>query len=203
MYKRLALLAVLAIGISGCGSTAAETATQVATTLAAPSSATPGAWTGLGAKLADWTASHPKNPSNCEETPCYGGQMPDGGGLTDQFSGVETTETPEYRVDGYTQAIGDGTPLSVAESDVLKLLPADTIVTGFWVTHEGGSCASWNLRSRTLARWFARTKKVGDTQGALGVDFFAYNSSDEPMFKPSDVSNAIVSIAPEKRGNSC
>jgi hypothetical protein len=194
------------LALAGCGSTGTTTtATTSASTPATPGSAPPGAWTGLGAKLADWAAAHPKNSSGCEETPCYGEAVMDSGKLTPEFSGVSTTEAPAYRVDGYRQAIADGTPLAVAQSDVLRLLPSDTRPTAFFVTHSAsGSCASWNLKSATLGRWFAESgPKVGDAQGALGVDFFAYNSSDEPSYSSTSVSNAIVSIAPAQKGTSC
>ncbi len=191
---------IATLAVAGCGSSTSTSASGSAATRAVPR----GAWTGLGATLADWESAHPKNPGGCEETPCYGGQVPDGGKSTNQFSGVTTTEAPEYRVDGYTQAIGDGTPLAAAKADVLRLLPSDTRVTAFWVNWTGGdSCAFWNLKSKTLGLWLAKTKKVGDAEGALGIDFFSYDPNDEPVFKPNDVSNAIVSIAATRRGISC
>ncbi len=106
-------------------------------------------------------------------------------------------------MDGYEQALGDRTSLAVAKADVLKLLPSDTTTTAFWIDHENGSCALWNLKSLTLGRWFAADKKVGDSQGALGVDLSAHDSNDESVFNPNNVSIAIVSIAPAKKGTSC
>jgi hypothetical protein len=201
--SHLAVAATCAVLLAATGCGASTKTTTPGSTSAASGTTSPGTWTGLGATLTAWESAHPKNPAGCEATPCYGGQMPDGGKLTDQFSELTTTEAPEYRVDGYTEAIGDGTSLATAKADVLKLLPADTTVTAFWISHEGGSCAFWNLKSATLGRWFAKTQKVGDAQGALGIAFFAYTSGDEWTFDPNNVSNAEIGIAPERRGTSC
>ena len=38
--------------------------------------------------------------------------------------------------------------LAVAKADVLKLMPSDTRVTAFWITHETGSCVSLEPQKR-------------------------------------------------------
>jgi hypothetical protein len=197
----------IAVSIAGCGgSTNASSSTPTAATSAASGTASPGTWTGMGARLSDWEAAHPKGAgssgSGCSGGGCYGTQVTLDGEPTHQFTGLSTTGPPEDRVDGYEQAIGDGTPLAAAKADVLKLMPSDTRVTAFFVTHENGSCASWNLKSATLGRWFSG-KKVGDAEGAIGVDFYATNSNDEPVFDPNNVSFASVTIAAGRRGTSC
>jgi hypothetical protein len=203
MLKRLTpVLPTVMFLVVGCGGTSTTTPTAASTPVAS-TSVSPRGWTGMGAKLSDWATAHPANPGGCEEIPCYGGRIVDGGQTTNEFSGVTTTGAPAYRIDGYHQAIGDGTALAAAKAAVRRLLPSDTKVIAFWITHStSGSCASWNLKSETLGRWFAE-KKVGDARGDLGIDFFAYNSSDEPVFKPGDVSNAIISIAPAQRETNC
>lgn len=105
-------------------------------------------------------------------------------------------------MDGYERALGDGTSLAAAKAAVLALMPADTTVTPIWVTHEGGSCALWNLKSATLGRWFDG-KNVGDPHGAVGVVLLTHNSNDEPVFNPNNISDAIVSISPERKGTRC
>ncbi len=203
--SHLAVAATWAVllAATGCGATSTTTP---ASTSAASGPASPGRWTGLGATLADWETAHPKGSggsgSGCSGDGCYGERVTVEGESTYQFTAFSTTGPPEYRVDGYEQALGAGTSLAGAKADVLKLLPSDTTVTAFWITHENGSCASWNLKSATLGRWFSG-KKVGDPQGAIGVDLHALNSNDGSVFDPSDVSRAIVGVGPERRGTSC
>ncbi len=210
--KRGAVPLVFAVGIcavllaaAGCGTTSTKTATPASTSIAS-GAASPGTWTGLGATLTAWESAHPKGSggsgSGCSGEGCYGAQVTDNDEPTYEFTAFSTGGPPEYRVTGYEQALGDGTSLEAAKADVLKLMPPDTVVTGFWVTHEDGSCASWNLQSKTLGRWFA-TKKVGDPRGDIGVLLDSDNSNDEPTFDAKDVSRASVGVAPERRGTSC
>ena len=202
----LALIASLVLLVAtGCGATS-TTNVAPTSTAARPETTSPVAWTGFGAKLSDWGTAHPKGSggsgSGCSGEGCYGERIMINNEPTYQFTSFSTTGAPEYRVDGYEQALGEGMSLAVAKADVLKLMPSDTRVTAFWITHENGSCASWNLKSATLGRWFSG-KKVGDPQGAIGVDLHALNSNDEPVFDSHDVSRAIVSLGPERRGTSC
>ena len=167
----------------------------------------PVASTGLGARAVGLgNSGTPKgcggSGSAAQGQGCYGERIMINNEPTYQFTSFSTTGAPEYRVDGYEQALGEGMSLAVAKADVLKLMPSDTRVTAFWITHENGSCVSWNLKSATLGRWFSG-KKVGDPQGAIGVDLNSLNSNDESVFDPNDVSRAIVGIGPEKRGTSC
>lgn len=121
-----------------------------------------------------------------------------------QFTALATSGPAEYRVTAYEQAFGDGTPIAVAKAEVLKQLPSDTHVQSFFVSHQGGSCALWNLKSTTLGHLLAKTPKaVPKTQGAVGVDFSADNSSDEPEYNRNNVSHASVGIAPLPPGTRC
>lgn len=125
------------------------------------------------------------------------------GQLTDQFVTLTTTGPPANRVDGYAQAIGDGTSLATAKADVLKLLPSDVTTTSFRVSHDGnGSCGLWNLKSRTLGRWFGG-KKVGDPQGTLGIVLDTTSAGGTLEFKSNDVSDASVGLASYSQSSSC
>jgi hypothetical protein len=199
----LALIASLVlIAATGCGATSTKTVTP-ASTSAASGTASPGAWTGLGAKLSDWETAHPKNSTGCSAGGCYGARVMADGSLMDQFVLVSTTGAPEYRVDGYEQAIGDGTPLATAKAAVLGLLPKDTRTTAFWIAHtETGSCALWNLQSKTLGQWFGG-KKVGDPQGHLGIVLASATTEGTSAFAPNNVPHASINIAPEEKGGNC
>jgi hypothetical protein len=161
----------------------------------------------MGAKLSDWTAAHPRGSgsagSGCSGgLGCFGRQVMDGGQFSFQFTELSTTGRPDRRVDGYRQAIGDNSSLSDARTAVLKLLPRDTQQTAFFVVHgSGASCGLWNLKSRTLGRWFGG-KRVGDPQGAIGVDLET-PTMDGTAFRRGDVSEAIVGIAPLSKANAC
>jgi hypothetical protein len=204
LHQRATAWTLIAIGVlalAGCGGGAEGGSTERSATTATATSS--GAWTGMGAKLADWESAHAKSSTSTGcTTGCYGGQVMDSGSSTPQFKIVTTTGAPEYRVDGYEQAIGDGTAVAAAKSAVLELLPRDTRTTAFWVAHGEGSCALWNVHSRTLGHWFA-TKHVGDAKGDLGIRLDTVNTSSESAFEPSNVSHASVSILPNSKGDSC
>jgi hypothetical protein len=178
-------------------------------TAAVPAGASTKAWTGFGATLSAWKTAHPQGHggpgSGCSGEGCYGGTYKVGGTLTYQFTAFTTTGAPANRVDGYQQAIGDGTSLAAAKAAVLQLMPSDTKTTAFWIVHNdasGNSCAFWNLKSKTLGGWLGG-KKVGDGAGIVGVELNTLTSSDGLTYKPNDVSEAVVDIAPEVKGNSC
>jgi hypothetical protein len=100
----------------------------------------------MGAKIADWTKAHPKHSAGCPAGGCYGGEAKVGGDPAIQFVTLTTTGAPDYRVDGYTQAIGDGTSVAAAKAAVLKLLPSDTKTTAFWI--DSRCCRPCSARSR-------------------------------------------------------
>jgi hypothetical protein len=188
--RTLLVACVAGLMSGGCGTTHARQ--PGATTPGGPP--TPGAWTGLGAKLANWETTHPQRLAGCEAGTCFGKTVLSGGTATDQFTLLTTTEAPSYRVDGYEQAIRDGTSLAVAKAAVLSLFPTGTVPVSFRVAHgAGGSCVFWNLRSRTLGRWFGG-KKIGDPQGDVGVLLDTTTSTSASAFDPTNVNNAIVSI---------
>jgi hypothetical protein len=148
-------------------------------------------WTGLGATLSNWARAHPKDTTGCPTGGCYGRRIKIGGRLTARFVEVRTTAAPAILVDGYLQAIGDGTSLGAATAAVRKLLPSDTRTTGFWIAHShGDSCALWNLQSKTLARWFADTS-ADDPKGVLGIDLNTLTNAGS-VYEPDDVSEAAV-----------
>lgn len=203
-----AMIAAGALALSGCGSSGGGSSSSSSSSSAGGNPTTvssPGAWTGMGAALADWTSAHPKYAGKCEETPCYGSSVTEGGIPTAQFSGVTTTGSPAYRVDGYRQSLGDGTPVAIAKAEVLKLLPPDTRTMSYEVVHSAdGSCALWNVKSATIGRWLAEAgPKVGDSQGALGIELSAYSSSDEPVYQASNIGHAIISISASPKGTGC
>jgi hypothetical protein len=197
---------VAGVLLAGCGSSSSSGVSNE-TTQSALAKGSPGAWTGFGAKLADWESAHPKGSggsgSGCTNEGCYGEELRVGGETIHQFTGFSTTGAPEYRVEGYEQALPDGTSISSAKSAVRALLPRDTR-SGLVLVNdsETGSCAFWNLKSRTLGRWFD-TNKIGDTQGQVTVVFDTLNSSDEPKFSPSNVTHAGVSVGATQKGTNC
>ena len=159
-------------------------------------------WTGMGAKLSNWTKVHPKHSTGCPSGGCYGRRVSVAGKPTDRFVLVSTTGTPAYRVDGYVQAIGDGTPVAAAKVAVLKLLSSDTKTTSFRIAHyKGDSCALWNVQSKPLARWFGG-KKVGDSAGVLGIDLNTPTSHGH-VYRAADVSEASVGLRANDKSTTC
>jgi hypothetical protein len=202
------LWGVLVAGVllAGCGSSSSGGA-SIETTQSALAKGSPGVWTGFGAKLADWESAHLKGSggsgSGCTNEGCYGEEMQVAGETVHQFTGFSTTGAPEYRVEGYEQALPNGTSISAAKSAVRALLPQDTLSRPLLINHsETGSCAFWNLKSKTIGRWFG-AKRIGDTQGQVTVVFDTLNNSDEPEFNPSNVTHAGVSIGVTQKGTNC
>jgi hypothetical protein len=122
-----------------------------------------------------------------------------------QFTFLSTTGRPDYRVDGYEQALGYHTRLATAKKEVLRLLPRDTRTTGFWIVHgDGMSCALWNLGSRMLARLLGKSShEVHDPKGFVSVVLSTARSDNEPTFDPADVTGATVSPEAAPRDASC
>jgi hypothetical protein len=198
------LFAGLSCALAGCGAASSRGMVRVDSRRAAHPR------TGLGSKLAEWETAYPKGSggfqSGCTGEGCYGKLLVNGGHPTYQFTAFSTTGAPDYRVDGYEQALGEGTPLAAAKAAVLELLPRDTRTTAFWVVRDGSeySCALWNLSSPTLGRWLSGSGPgAEDPQGAIGVNLFTTTARYESVFTPGDVSSAIVAIAAAPKDASC
>ncbi|HEX4034348.1 MAG TPA: hypothetical protein VHX66_07885 [Solirubrobacteraceae bacterium] len=150
------------------------------------------AWSGLGAKLADFVHAHPKYKQACPTGGCYGRRIRAGGRLTAQFIELGTAGSQAQRVDAYVQAIGDGTSLGSAKKAVTALLPSDAYTVSFRIVHSrGDSCVLWTMRSKTLGRWLTGTA-AHDAHGYIAINL---NTPTHAGFayKPRDVSEAIVS----------
>lgn len=204
--KSQTLLPLCAVGLiallvtPGCGSAATSAPSASATTTGTSAR---GAWTGFGAKLSDWEKAHPKNLTGCPAGTCFGGRVMADGQMTDEFTTLMTTGPPDNRVDGYTQAIGDGTPLAAAKAAVREVLPRDARTSSFSVQHTStGSCAMWNLRSKTLGRWFSG-RRIGDARGDVGVELSTATSGGTSAFQRNNVGDAIVNIGAEEKGINC
>lgn len=211
MRWKLCLAILTTLALAGCGSSSTPTipsgsknnASERATSKG-PSEVSRGRF---GSTLAAWEKAHPKgsggNGSGCSGEGCYGEKVTVDGESLYQFTSFSTSGPPEYRVTGYEQVLGENISIEQAKSDVLMFMPPDTKPTAFFVSHEGGSCALWNLKSATLGRLLAKDPKIGDTQGAIGVVFGTHNSNDEPSYSPTNVNDAIVGIAASAPGTSC
>jgi hypothetical protein len=182
---------VVPLLVAGCGSTST-----------APGNNTAHAWTGIGARLADWESAHPRGTEGCSEGKCFGSKVQVGPSESEyEFVSLETT--PEARVAGYTQALGgDEVIPGVAEHIVLALFPRDTRVLESFVTHSAtGSCKSINVQSKTLARWFANPK-VSDGSGVMSIDIHGIDKNGESTY-PGELSRAEVGLGPTHRGTAC
>jgi hypothetical protein len=184
---------------AGCGSSSSNASSRSATEASTTHAAS--GWTGFGAKLADWETAHPKGTEGCTQG-CYGTKVQTGPNESSYEFTVLSSGGAENRVDGYTQALPEGTGVVAAKEAVLKLLPSDTHPQEFWITRQNGSCANWNLKSATLARWLA-DPKIGDPQGIVGVVFSTPNANGEGEYNPNKVSFANVGVGPERHGISC
>lgn len=127
----------------------------------------------------------------------------DSGSETPQFKLVTTSGPPEERVDGLEMAIGEGTSIAAAKAAVRELLPRDTRTTSYRIARGEGSCVLWNVRSRTLARWWGRNPHVGDPSGSLGIMLDTFDTSGEAAYEPDNVSHASIDVLPHSPSDSC
>jgi hypothetical protein len=182
-----------------------RSAVLLATVVAGVGAANAGAaapWSGLGAKLADFTHAHPKYQQACPTGGCYGRRIRAGGHLTAQFIELATAGSQAQRVDAYVQAIGDGTSLGSAKKAVVALLPSDAYTVAFRIVHSrGDSCVLWTMRSKTLGGWLTGTA-AHDAHGYIAINL---NTETHAGFayKPRDVSEAIVSTRSNASDPTC
>lgn len=194
------LLAVSLLAV-GCGSSGTTSSSTSSTPTSQTTAGHTASWTGLGTKLADWETAHPRGTDGCSAGTCFGPKVQTGPNESSyEFVTVETT--PETRVDGWTQNLGEGQIEAAAKVAVRQLLPKDTRTLQFFIDHENGSCAIWNVQSATLGRWFA-APKVGDPQGLMSIDLTGSNANGEPVWDPEKVTTANVSLGTTKLGTSC
>jgi hypothetical protein len=126
-------------------------------------------------------------------------------GDNDEFTLLTTTGAPDYRVDGYTQAFTDGTPISEAKAAVLQLLPPDTKTTSYFIQHDsaGSTCIFMDIQSAMLGQWFSG-KKIGDLQGVMGIELSTQNPSSGTIYYDSrNVESAVVGLAPLDHSTNC
>jgi hypothetical protein len=202
-WRRFGLvLVVVPVLATGCGSSSSSS-TRSSSGTSSTAAATSPEWTGFGAKATDWQTAHPEGTEGCAPQHCYGTKVSTGANESMyEFTSVSVSDA-EHRIDGYTQALGEGQIEASAKAAVLGLLPRDTHTTEFYIEHQNGSCASWNVRSATLARWFAKDPKIGDPQGVVGIVLYTPNANGESEYKPGKIAFANVNVAPQRHGISC
>ena len=201
--------ALAAALVAGCGSndTSSRTVTTHSTAATSqPPQAAPKAsgWTGMGAPLGSFETAHPKNLAHCSAGTCFGSQVTNSEGSTDEFTTLQTTGTSVNRVDGYTQALVDGTNVDEAKAQVLALMPKDTKTAAFFVQHDssGATCAFWNIESATLGKWFSGPK-IGDPKGVMGIELSTLDSNGNTVYESSHVTTANVGLAPLDHSINC
>lgn len=197
----LALLAasLLTAGCGSSGSTSSNTGSTSTAAVTNTAQATHG-WTGLGAMLTDWESAHPRGTEGCSAGKCFGSKV-EVAPNESQYEFILVETTPEGRVDGYEQALGgDELIPAAAEQAALRLFPSDTRVLTSFVSHENGSCKIINVRSKTLAHWFANPK-VGDGSGEMSIDI--HGEDENGSTYPDHVSVASVGLGSSPRGTAC
>ena len=187
----------------------APLATATASAGATPKAAAP--WTGFGATQSNFIHAHPVNSVGCTSGGCYGVRYLTGaGGQKVQFI---TVMFGAGRVDAYEQIWGSTVSIAGAKQQVLKLLPADTVTTATWTSHDsqGDTCVFWNVKSKTLASWLG-VRPVYDLTGSVGIalEHPPTASNSKLVSTPLLVSNsateaslAILSVDTFVKGSHC
>ena len=205
---RRLLVALVVLPMVGCGSGGSGGVTTSSNSESQTTANTHVAfgWSGLGAKLSDFEAAHPRGTAGCEKGTCYGPKVATNTSPAEasyEFVSVSSNGA-ENRVDGYDQTIGESVIPNIAKHTVLQYMPRDTRTLDFWVEHgSNGSCGLWNLQSATLAKWFA-DPKIGDPQGHVIADLYKPNANGESEYSDSaGISFANVSVGEDHRGEGC
>jgi hypothetical protein len=203
MRKLLGLMAIAGLAAAGCGSSsprASDTTTTAAPAATAPTGTTlpATAWVGIGTPLTQFATKYPRTTRGCSQGQCYG---------PDVNSSLQAAEflvsTDSGLVDGYTEALPEGTLPAAARAAILAMVPSDIVVTLDQTEHDssGNSCHLINVQSKTLAGLLS-SPKIGDAQGVVGISMTEVNT-DGSMSYGSKVDSATVSVAPEDPGNNC
>ena len=187
---------------TGCGGSSMSTTTAAKSKPPQRSPATRG-WSGMGAPLAAFARAHPKNLAGCPAA-CYGRSISNVEDVCCEFTTMQTTGSPFYRVDGYTQGFTNGTTIRKARAAVLALMPRDTRSTGYFIQHDstGASCAFWNIQSGALGKWFSG-RTVGDTKGVLSIELSTLDASGNPVYHASNVTSAVIGLGPVDHSINC
>jgi len=191
MRRRLLAVTALAF-VLGCssqqpvtqGSTGATGSTGSTGNTGAGTGATttaPSGLTGYGATIADWNATHTKDP-NYEGLPAYGPTVQTPEGPTPQF--IDVTSDGKQIIK-FIEALPDNTPLAEAQVAVMADLPSDAVAQSLNISHtaavvgQTSSCAFWNLSSATVG---------ADTELPFVEVEMSYNNSvGAPSWRPNDV----------------
>lgn len=195
--------AALLGGCAGSSGSNTKTTHHIAKPATAATHAVVHGWTGFGAPLTAFASRHQRSSGGPCKSGCYGSPETDAQGLLWEFTALDAAG-PRDRVLGYNQAFPVDTPIRSAEAGVLALMPADTHQVGrlILVHSSTGSCAMWNLRSKTLGKWLG-SRKIGDPKGQVGVSFSVVGAYDESAYRPTSITQAAVGIAPVTAAMGC
>jgi hypothetical protein len=179
--------------------TTAPTPTPAIPVVASTPTAIP--YCNFGATDAAWASCH--QPDNkYSNGSAYLPFVPGAGGGSDEYTAVSHTGG---RVDGWSMAFPDGTPLAAAEQELLAQLPPDTHETATFHAHSADgsmACVFVNYRSATVASWLG-SNPWGDPQGAIGTAFWQTNADGSGSLSTKTVNTANVDIAPSDPSTVC
>jgi hypothetical protein len=160
----------------------------------------------LGGTLNGFTAVHGVDSGPgaiCSDANvCFGPRL-----VNDESAPAPTYEFTSVGLGGgivtdYDMNFANGTTIADAKAEVLRWLPQDTAATLFGIDHNGGSCAIWNLRSRTLARVLG-APSIGDPSGILTVEFSYIDANLNTVYEPNNVESASILIIPGSLSDMC
>ena len=209
MPSRIVALAAAALAVVAAACTSNPKTTSgtlvgnVSTTSSSAQASASSALTGMGANVAEMTAAHGadwKRGGACTAVnACFGPQIFSEGQKTWQFGDVLVSDG---LVTGYTQSFPAGTSLATAETEIMQWMPKDSMLGQLSVDHNGGSCAMLDVTSPTLGKVFS-DPKIGDPQGEVGVVMDTITANIETVYNPSDIEEAVLSVAPVDPSTSC
>jgi hypothetical protein len=184
--------------------TAVPTAVQTAAPTPIPAPTVPGG--DLASAIDEFAAVHPRYVGPgviCHaENSCFGPTLVNdesGPNLSPEFGDVSVDAGI---VDGYTMNFATGTTIAEAKAEVLAWLPRDTVTTYYAINHTNGSCAMWNVRSKTLGLVLG-APSIGDPQGDLGITLGYVDANFDNVYESTNIEHADIDVAPDDPSDGC
>lgn len=103
---------------------------------------------------------------------------------------------------GYDESFVKDTSASTVVAEIMRTMPAGSTVTPIVVEDNGGSCGLFTISGPTLAQELG-APKIGDTQGIVGVELANVGANLNPVYDPSNVQTASLTVVAPDLTTSC
>ena len=156
---------------------------------------------GIGSSVTAWKRAYGESSARGTPCPmpinCFGPMVHNvDSGRTFRFTAITTTAGVAT---GFTENFPKNTRATTAIAEIMRTMPRDATRTPVIVDTNGGSCAMFNVTSRTLGK----ERKIGDSQGVVGVELINGTAYRNLGYSSTNVQMATVVAAATNPADSC